>query len=130
MLTAERMAELVDELLGKHWNRRTGEFIEPDAIPAGQAAGTAGTVEATCSCGSGIPVQKVMIDGQKVTLVALPLIFEQFREAGKPPSDETARELLDTVKIYNPIPAGTKKSLCRGAAARICSLLCEKGAAQ
>ena len=63
-------------------------------------------VEATCACGSGIPVQKVRIDGQTVTLIALPLIFEQFRDAIKLPSDGTARELLEQVRIYNPVPAG------------------------
>ena len=67
----------------------------------------AGTGEATCSCGSGIPVQKVQIDGQAVTLVALPLIFEQFRQAGKQPRRD-GRELLEAVKIYNPIPAGRR----------------------
>lgn len=97
-LTAGRVAELVDELLKrKGWDRRRGSFeAEPPAAP----------VEATCSCGSGIPVQKVVIDGRTVTLIGLPLIFEQLREAGKEPSDHLARELLETVRIYNPIPAG------------------------
>jgi uncharacterized metal-binding protein len=95
---AERVAELVDELLGKKWSRRTGEFLEETAEPAPQEA------VATCSCGSGIPVQKVTIDGQAVTLVALPLIFQQFHNADKTPSEATARELLAMVKIYNPIP--------------------------
>ena len=99
--TAGRVAELVDELLGKRWSRRTGTFVEETAIPETQEP-----VEATCSCGSGIPIQKVLIDGQTVTLMALPLIFQQFREAGKAPSEGLARELLDTVRVYNPVPAG------------------------
>jgi uncharacterized metal-binding protein len=99
--TAERVAELVDELLGKRWSRRTGTFIEEAPPPEAQAP-----VEATCSCGSGIPVQKLVIDGRTVTLIALPLIFAQFRDAGRTPSDGTARELLETVRIYNPVPAG------------------------
>jgi uncharacterized metal-binding protein len=99
--TAVRVAELVDEILDKRWSRRTGAFVEEAPQPEAQAP-----VEATCSCGSGIPIQKVFIGGQMVTLIALPLIFEQFRSAGKAPSDGTARELLDTVKIYNPVPAG------------------------
>jgi uncharacterized metal-binding protein len=48
---AERMAVLVDELLGKPWNRREGAFVET----------AVGQVQATCSCGSGIPVQQVSI---------------------------------------------------------------------
>jgi uncharacterized metal-binding protein len=107
-LTAGRIAERVDELLEKKWNRRSGEFIETeDAIPI-QVAEQQEPVEATCSCGSDIPIRKLLIDGQQVTLVALPLIFEQFREAGKRPSDATARELLDTLKIYNSIPSGSE----------------------
>jgi uncharacterized metal-binding protein len=94
---AERVAELVDKLLDKRWNRRAGEFVEEAAEPAPQEA------VATCSCGSGIPTQKVAIDGQTVTLVALPLIFQQFHNANKTPSEATARELLAMVKIYNPI---------------------------
>jgi uncharacterized metal-binding protein len=96
--TAKRVAELVDELLGKKWSRRTGEFVEEAAEPAPQEA------VATCSCGSGIPTQKVMVNGQAVTLVALPLIFRQFHNAAKTPGEATACELLDVVKIYNPIP--------------------------
>jgi hypothetical protein len=41
--------------------------------------------------GSGIPVQAIAIDGQRVTLVALPLIFAQFREEGKKPDASVAR---------------------------------------
>lgn len=99
-LTAQRVAGLVDELLGKRWDRRAGAFVEAAADSQAQEP-----VQATCSCGSGIPVQKVVIDGKSVTLIALPLIFEQMREAGKAPGDGTAQELLQTVKVYNSIPA-------------------------
>ena len=103
--TADRTAALVDELLGKRWDRRAGEFIEDTRIEA-----AAEPVEATCSCGSGIPVQKVNIDGQAVTLVALPLIFQQFRDAGRTPDNGIRRELLDSVKVYNPIPAEAEEA--------------------
>ncbi len=92
---AERTAQLVDELLGKKWDRRAGEFIVETAEP----------IVATCSCGSGIPVQTVAIDGEAATLIALPVIFEQFRAQGKTPGIQVARELLDMVKIYNAVPA-------------------------
>jgi uncharacterized metal-binding protein len=98
-LTAQRVAELVDELLGKRWDRRAGTFAEARADSSIQEP-----VQATCSCGSGIPVQKVVINGESVTLIALPLIFEQMREAGKAPGDGTVQELLQTVKVYNSIP--------------------------
>jgi uncharacterized metal-binding protein len=97
---AQHVADQVDDLLGKRWDRRAGEFAEEVPQPEAQEP-----VEATCSCGSGIPIQKVEINGQVVTLIALPLIFQQFRETGKTPADDTMHELLETVKIYNPVPA-------------------------
>lgn len=99
-LTAQRIAATVDELLGKHWDRRAGEFVELNVVSKPLEP-----VIATCSCGSGIPVQMVEINGQPVTIVALPLIFEQLHQAGKMPSEGTHRELLETVKIYNPVPS-------------------------
>ena len=104
-LVADRTAQLVDELLGKQWDRRAGEFVgETPAVE------TAEPVEATCSCGSGIPVQKVSVDGQAVTLIALPAIFQQFREQGKAPGDGVTRELLDMLKVYNAVPAEQEAS--------------------
>lgn len=103
--TADRTAHLVDELLGKQWDRRAGEFVGETP-----AAEDTEAVEATCSCGSGIPVQKVNIDGQVVTLIALPAIFQQFREQGKLPGDGVTRELLDLVKVYNPVSAEQEAS--------------------
>lgn len=104
-LTADRMADMVDELLGKRWNRSAGEFIETET-----AAEPEESKQATCSCGSGIPVQEIEVDGHKVTLVALPLIFAKMQADGKTPSGEIERELLETVKIYNPIPDGAEES--------------------
>ncbi|MGE5249014.1 MAG: putative zinc-binding protein [Bacteroidota bacterium] len=118
--TAQKVADLVDDLLGKRWDRRTGDFAME--LPVVQPAEP---VEATCSCGSGIPVQKVLINGQSVTLIALPLIFQQFREAGKAPSKGTLRELLDMVKIYNPVPAAEEEAYAT-AVAREYGAFCEK----
>jgi hypothetical protein len=98
--TAGQLAELVDGLLQKCWNRTAGA-IEEIVSPEEQE-----TLQAKCSCGSGIPVQDVDVNGRMVTLVALPLIFQQFLDAGKPVTPETTQELLDAVKIYNPIPSG------------------------
>jgi uncharacterized metal-binding protein len=99
-VTAGEVSRLVDELLQKHWNRTAGA-VEETALPELQEP-----VQATCSCGSGIPVQEVVLNGQKVALIGLPLIFQQFRDSGKPTSQATTLELLETVKIYNPIPPG------------------------
>jgi hypothetical protein len=103
--TADRVAALVDELLGKRWSRREGHFVDekPDgdgAQPSKPAVG--------CACAAGIPVQTVSINGRPVTLVALPPLMEQFRDAGKTPSPEIAEELLEQVALYNPLPEGAR----------------------
>ncbi len=105
-VTADRTAALVDQLLGKKWDRRAGEFIGEAKIEGVAPS----AIEATCSCGSGIPVQKVNVDGQVVTLIALPAIFQQFREQGKAPGNGVTRELLDLVKVYNAVPAEQEAS--------------------
>jgi len=104
VLTADRIADLVDELLDKRWNRHAGEFIETEAATEPEE-----TKQATCSCGSGIPVQDIQVDGQTVTLVALPLIFAKLHADGKKPSNGTEREVLEMVRIYNPIPDGDEE---------------------
>jgi uncharacterized metal-binding protein len=105
VVTADRVAGLVDELLGGQWDRRGGAFTE-----GARAATTDRAPQAGCACGSSIPVQTVDVDGQAVLLAALPLIFEQFHGAGKAPGVGATRELLETVKIYNDVPAGTDEA--------------------
>lgn len=95
--TAVRVAELVDELLAPFANRRQVESVPLTVQPP---------TPASCACGSGIPVQTVAVNGETVTLAALPLILAQFLEEGKRPSAETSRELMQAVQIYNPIPDG------------------------
>ncbi len=102
--TAGRIAGLVDELLGKQWNRKDGTFIEAASITSA-AADQPAPKQATCACSSSIPVKTAQVNGKEVTLTALPLIFGQFQAAGKAPSEAVAQELLDTTKIYNPVPA-------------------------
>ena len=121
-VTAGRIAETVDTLLGQKWNRRIGQSdsLSIDAEQTGSSSTSLNladsllsspvSIEATCSCGSGIPVRKLFIDGKQVTLVALPLIFDDFHQQGKCFGDDTARELLETVRIYNTIPAGAEET--------------------
>ena len=45
-----------------------------------------------------------------VTLIALPAIFQQFREQGKVPGNGVTHELLNMVRIYNPVPAEQEAS--------------------
>jgi len=102
---ADRAAQQVDELLGVKWDRQRGQ-IQPSEGPALDEGKRADAKIATCSCGSGIPIQTVQVDGQEVTFIALPLIFDQFYSAGKLPGDGTIAELMETVKVYNPVPDG------------------------
>lgn len=101
-LAAGQVSAQVDELLGKTWNRREGKFAQ-----AGGQVEEQDAVTATCSCGSGIPIQKLMVNGQEMTVLALPLIYQNFYEAKKIPSEPVLAEMMETVKIYNRIePAG------------------------
>jgi uncharacterized metal-binding protein len=107
-VVAEQVAQQVDELLGVQWDRKQGRPSK-EAQPA---EGLEAKI-ATCSCGSGIPIQQVQVDGQEVTFIALPLIFEQFHDGGKLPGDGTTAELMETVKVYNPIPDGQEAAYAR-----------------
>lgn len=100
-LTAQRLAEMVDELLQVKWNRRSGMASGAESGPEVPAQ-----VEATCACGSGIPLGRLVVEGREVRLAALPLIYENFLQQGKPINEATGRELCEVVGIYNPIPAG------------------------
>jgi uncharacterized metal-binding protein len=103
--TARQLAATVDELLEKGWDRKSGSFVDLGTVLPASIAGKETEKAATCSCGTGILIQKVQINGEEVTLIALPVIFQQFHEGGKPATPDTIREILDAVKIYNPIPA-------------------------
>jgi uncharacterized metal-binding protein len=121
---AGRASGLVDELLHRHWDRTAGSFAETTPPAAQEAA------QATCSCGSGIPVQEVVIHGQPVILIALPLLFEQFRDSGRPASADTTRDLLEAVRIYNPIPAGEDEAYAGCLAVEYAAFLEKQGASQ
>jgi uncharacterized metal-binding protein len=102
-VTAEHLAALVDRALGKEAGTPPEAGI-PASAPHGEER------EVACSCGSGVAVTKLLIDGQTVELVALPLIFRHFRETGRGLDDETARDLFETVKIYNAVPPEAEAS--------------------
>jgi hypothetical protein len=59
---------------------------------------------AACSCGSGVPVKVLAIAGRSVEVLALPLIFDEFRQSGKIPGTGTSGELMESVRLYNRIP--------------------------
>jgi len=104
---ARVIASQVDGLLVTREIRRgseevTGESVDGSGNPVQEAQEA---VEATCSCGSGIPVLTMSINGQQETLIAVPAIFDQFYQQSKrPDADGVADELLQTACLYNPIP--------------------------
>jgi hypothetical protein len=55
-------------------------------------------------------VTKLVIDGQTVEWVALPLIFRHFRAKGLGQDEAAAHELFETVKIYNAVPPEAETS--------------------
>lgn len=102
---AGQITRHVDQLLGVGLDRassRQAENSPPQEKPEAR--------EATCSCGSGIPVETLQVAGREVKLIALPLIFAQFREAGKLPGVSAEAELMQAVKVYNPIPSEEEAS--------------------
>ncbi len=105
---AEEIAGHVDRLLGTRRDRSCGKLADDGPAAQENAPGVA-----TCSCGSGIPVKVLEIDGRRVEVLALPLILEMFRESGKPAIDETAAEMLETVRLYNQVPEDEDASWMR-----------------
>ncbi len=101
-LMAEQVAQRVDMLLGNSWSRREGGLIQLETIEEFHP-GSGEQEIAPCACGSGIPTQKLIISGKEQVVVGMPLIFQQFLEAGKNPDVENMHELLAIIKIYNPI---------------------------
>ncbi|MCB0250008.1 MAG: putative zinc-binding protein [Anaerolineae bacterium] len=101
---ADEIAAEVDRLMDARWSRSEGVVLEAeaDAKPAVNSA--------ACACGSGVPVTTVEIDGRAIQIMALEPIMEMayaqkpgfFGETGfrEPPA-----QLMNTVRLYNTIPA-------------------------
>jgi uncharacterized metal-binding protein len=100
-VTARRLAELVDQFVGKQDG--------PTQVAESTAPQPSEAKSATCSCGSGVAVNKVLIAGEPVELVALPLIFQHCREKGRAP-EAAGEDLLQNVKIYNYVPPEAEAS--------------------
>jgi uncharacterized metal-binding protein len=116
-VTAERLATLVDQILGK--DKAQGADI------AAEKAESADSEPVGCSCGSGIPVRHLTIAGQSVEVVALPLIFDKLREAKRAPGDAVVQDLLEMVKVYNYVAPEVEASW-REVLAREYAAHCEK----
>ncbi len=150
-LTADRLTALVDQALGHRGrapatdraastaqvagqaSRLSSERLALNSSQPGEASERAGETpapppklrEATCSCGSGVPVQILAIDGKPVELVALPLIFEKFRNPSGSPDPAAAQALFETVKIYNAVPMAAEETY-RQAVLRAYAAYCQQ----
>ena len=100
--TAERLAALVDKVTGT-----TGGLAAASETEAASAEPT--ERQTTCSCGSGVPVTKLVVDGKPVELLVLPLIFKKFCEQGRKPDANVVLEILAAAKIYNAVPADAEE---------------------
>jgi hypothetical protein len=119
-LTANRVAQIVDGLLDAH-GMTAGASPESPGAAKDQGAVVA------CSCGSGIPVTNVEIHGRTLELLALPLIFQQFREAKHRWPDAASEDaLMDAVQIYNEVPAPAEKTHFREAIVREYEAFCAR----
>ena len=103
-MIAGEIARHVDRLLGRISDPNTANGT--DSLPVIQDA----PAVATCSCGSGVPVTALEIAGRRVEVLALPLIFETFRQSSKAPGPGTTMELMETVRFYNSIPEAEQES--------------------
>ena len=70
-------------------------------------------------------VTKLVINGQTVELVALPLIFRHFQQTGRGQDEQSQRDLFETVKIYNDVPAEAEAGY-REAVLREYAAFCQK----
>jgi len=100
-VTARRLAELVDLFVGKQ--------DAPEQVTESTILQPSEAKIANCSCGSGVAVNKVLIAGESVELLALPLIFQHCRETGRAP-EAAGEDLLQNLKIYNYVPPEAEAS--------------------
>jgi len=101
---AGEIAHHVDLLLGRISDRSAASGADSLSVIHDAPAAAA------CSCGSGVAVKVLEITGRSVEVLALPLIFDMFRQSGKAPGSGTTVELMETVRLYNSIPATEQES--------------------
>jgi uncharacterized metal-binding protein len=115
-LVAQGVTKLVDEILGTP----SLTILNPQAAePQSQTTTSIG-----CSCGSRIPVKRISVNGKSVEVLALPLIFQKFRELGRSP-ETVGEELYEMVKLYNRVLPEDEKNY-RAAILREYAAYCEE----
>ena len=103
---AEEIAAEVDHLLRARWSRSHGAVLEPE-VPV-----SAVSTEA-CACGSGIPVTTVQLADRTVQIMALEPILDLAYGQGLRADGPLAGQIMETVRLYNPIPSGEEEAYTR-----------------
>ncbi len=101
---ADAIAVEVDHLMAVRWSRSEGTILE-----AGPDAGAVST--SACACGSGIPVTTVQVGEQAVEIMALVPIMELAYQQGLRANGALPPQILQTVQVYNTVPAGEEALL-------------------
>lgn len=86
-LVSEEIAKAVDEILAANGGCNS----------AGEDSG------AECACSKPIPGIEVQVDGRRVTIAGLAMIFDHLAETGIPADESGGDKLLETVRIYHAI---------------------------
>ena len=102
-LTAARLVELVDQVMGKK-NRSSASPTAEEPVASDQS------VAVGCACGSQIPTTVLTIAGQPVAVIGLPLIFNKLRNTYPAITDAATQELMDIVKSFNDVPKDAEAS--------------------
>ena len=100
---ADAIAVEVDHLMAVRWSRSEGAML--DAGPAASDGSTTTVSTSACACGSGIPVTTVELGGRTATIMALEPIMELAYNQGLRADGELPPQILQTVQVYNPVPA-------------------------
>jgi len=95
--TAARIATLVDEL---RTGRPRQHATAPSSTPSPPMENQPPSQNA-CSCTSTPPSSVISVDGEKVSMLGLPLVFERFLDSDKVAREESGRELLKAARVYN-----------------------------
>ena len=83
-----------------------------------------------CACQSGrLPAGTIVVAGKPVTIAALEPIFERFRSARDSSGEKLRDEILQMVKIYNPVPPDQENAYAE-ALWQAFAAYCQRGSGQ
>jgi len=84
---SEEIAKAVDEIVARN---------STCSLESGESG-------AECACSRPIPGMEIQVDGKRITVAGLAIIFDHLAETGLAADDSSGEKLLETVHIYHPI---------------------------